>query len=239
MAALVLAVPMVLAFVMFDALRLQLLSIAWIIGAVFLSGRIEPVVSKWLIERGRREQAGIVAALQPPRIDRSKLLILCPRGDEASRWLRTWDAVARGPFAIAGVLLAFIEGLSRSRVYGNLADITVLGIDGGALASGFMIACAICSAGLVFSGVMRWPGYCREPLRANLFVEIGTDQTPGAAGTASHTAYSFDMARQGSRFTRGHLLHTAICDNAAVVSATLEWIRNGMRPDGQSVSRAF
>jgi hypothetical protein len=89
-----------------------------------------------------------------------------------------------------------------------------------------IVACAICSVGLIFSGIMRWPGYWREPLRANLLVAIGTAQTPRAAGTASHTAYSFES----SRIEHRHLRHTAICDNATAVSATLEWISGGVRP---------
>jgi hypothetical protein len=229
MASLVLAVPAVFAFVMLDTLHQPALALAWIVGALFLILKIEPTLSKWLIDVGRREQAGIVAALQPPRIDPSMLLILSTRGDEASRWLRAWDVVAQGPFVIAGVLLTLLEGLARSRLYRQLGDITVLGIDGWMLASGLIVSCVICSVGLIFSGIMRWPGYWREPLRANLLVEIGTDQTTRAAGATSHTACSFELAGDSSRIRHRHLLHSAICDNAAVVSATLEWIHKGTR----------
>jgi hypothetical protein len=229
MASLVLAVPAVFAFVMLDTLRLPALALAWIIGALFLILKTEPALSKCLLVMGRREQAGIVAALQPPRIDPSMLLILSTRGDEASRWLRAWDVVAQGPFVMAGVLLTLLEGLSRSRLYRQLGDVTVLGVDGWMLASGLIGSCVICSVGLIFSGIMRWPGYWREPLRANLLVEIGTDQTPRAAGSAPHAAHSFELAGKSSRIAHRHLLHSAICDNAAVVSATLEWIHKGPR----------
>src|SRR5687768_761306 len=145
-----------------------------------------------------RRRCGVV---QPPPIECAKLLILCSRGDEASRWLRTWDVVAQGPLVLAGALVAFVVALSRSGLPSNLADLTVFGVDGRALASGLLVLCGICSVGLMFSGIMRWPGYWREPLRAHLLADIGTDQTPSAAGPASHTAYSFDVARGSSRTT--------------------------------------
>jgi hypothetical protein len=253
MASVLLAVPLISAFLMLDALSLQLLAIAWIIGAVFLIVRVEPALSKWLIDLGRREQHRIIAALQPPPIDPSRLLILRTRGDEASRWLKAWDVVARGPFVIAGVLLTLMEGMSRSKVYGTLDDITLLGMNGWTLASSLTVAGVIGSVALIFSGIIRWPGYWREPLSANLLVEIGTDETPKAAGTTPHTTYLFDapsrsllrgtrfgvhaalrwagLAGQFSRVTRRDLLHTAICDNLAVVSAALDWISQGMRPE--------
>src|SRR5688500_13898345 len=72
-AILLLGAPLVVVFALLEALHLQHLSIAWIAGAAFLRGMLEPVVSKWLIQRARREQARIVAALQPPPIECAKL----------------------------------------------------------------------------------------------------------------------------------------------------------------------
>jgi hypothetical protein len=104
------------------------------------------------------------------------------------------------------------------------------------VAAGLIAACLICSVAPVFSGITRCPGYWGEPLRANLLVEISTDQTPRATGSASHAAHSLELAGESSRIKHRHLLHTAICDNAAVVSAMLERIGQGTdQPDRTDV----
>jgi hypothetical protein len=54
--------------------------------------------------------------LQPPAIDGSKLAVLCTDGDEAGRWLRTWDVVAQGPLVIGCLLLSLLEGASRANL---------------------------------------------------------------------------------------------------------------------------
>lgn len=169
----------------------------------------------------------LVALFGDPR-----LLILAPRGDEADRWLRWWDKAAHVPFVVTGVLVALLEGLSRSKLYVQLDEISVLGVDGWTLAGGFLAVCLLSSAGLMFSGVVNWPAYWREPLRSHLFVDTHTSQTPRWTGAAPHVPHVFDLSRP----SRKHLRHSAICADAAVASATLAWIRTGARPDAQSTA---
>jgi hypothetical protein len=76
------------------------------------------------------------------------------------------------------------------------------------------------------SSVVRWAEYWGEPLLANVLVEVATDRTPRASDGSSYTARAFDIRPQPvfGRDIRDHLRHTAICEDAAVVSAVGAWI---------------
>jgi len=237
---LMLAAAALLAFVALDALALPLAGFVWLIGSVLLMVTMKPVLARWLVATASDEQDAIVSALQPPVVDRSKLLILCARGDEASRWLRAWDVVAKAPFAIGCVLLTLVQvasranlpvmadGFARSTLHRGLEELRLFGFDGWSLGVGGIVLCVVWAAVLLFSSVMRWPGYWREPLLANVLVEIGTGRVPqGAIGAmGAHQARTFDVPPQTMRcrITRELLRHTAICDDARVAAAITDWI---------------
>jgi hypothetical protein len=135
---LMLGVPALIPFVVLDALHLTPIAFTWLGFAAFLMVEAEPRLRRWLVQTVAREQAEIVAALQPPSIDASKLAILCARGDEISGWLRTWDVVTRTPFVVGGVLFSIaavaarlnfpslLEGLTRSRFHRELDEMQIL-----------------------------------------------------------------------------------------------------------------
>ena len=247
---LTLGIAALFAFVVLDALSLPRVAFAWLIGSVFLMVKFQPALSKRLIDTATLEQADVLHAFLPPGIDESKLLILCARGDEARRWLRAWGVAARAPFVIGWVLLSIVQwgsrsnlpgivdGLGRSTFHRGLEGMAVFGFDGWALTVGVLILCVIWGPVLMMSSVIRWPGYGREPLLANLLVEIGTDSVPRANDGSVHTAYTFDVPPPSvrSRLTKGHLRHTAICDQPAVVSAISDWIGHGLRPGAPQTS---
>ena len=206
---------------------------------------MKPRLSRWLIQAATREQDEIVTTLEPPTIERAKLAIFCARGDEAVTWLRVWKVVAEAPLAVACVLLALVAGVFRfnlpiaidqlaaSTGLHGLDEMRVWGFDGLALTSLALMLSFIWMAVLMVTSVVRRPGYWREPLLANVLVEIGTDSVPPAEPTRMprrhdnpHHVYTFDIPPQspGSRLTREHLRHTAICDDPAVISSISDWI---------------
>lgn len=133
---------------------------------------------------------------------------------------------------IASVLLFLVSALSRTPLDRRLNDISVWNFDGWTIATGLIVACLLCLVVLTFSGLMRWPGYGREPLRANLLVAIRSERTPRAPGAAPHTAYTFDVPWPSGRGThiRRRLRHKAICSHPSAVAAIADWIRQGSRP---------
>jgi hypothetical protein len=110
----------------------------------------------------------------------------------------------------------------------------VFGFNGWALTGGVIVLGLIWAVVLMGSGIMRWPGYWREPLLANVLVAVGTNTIPAAVGDNTHTARAFDVPSPpvrlvqrsvGGGHTGGVLRHTAICDDPAVVAAIADWIR--------------
>jgi hypothetical protein len=246
---LILAVAIVSVFVALQALTLGFLAVAWIVLGALVMVKLTPALSEWLVGAGRLEQADVVAEFEPPAIDPARLLILCAQDDEATRWLRTWDAVAQAPFVVAALLftvfefgsrsslVVIAEELSRSAARHGLGDISAFRYDGWALGVGLMTVCLIWSVVLLFSAVMNWPGYWREPLRANLFVEMAAKSTPRAMDGCSHTTYTFDVALPSlrSRIIRGFLRHSAIYEHPDVVSAAVNWISHRARPSDREL----
>jgi hypothetical protein len=117
--------------------------------------------------------------------------------------------------------------LARSTLHRGLDEIYVFGIDGLALAIAGLALCLIWGLVLpLFSSVMRWPGYWREPLLANILVRIGSDRVPSAANGAAHTAHVFEVPRESlaSRIINDRLRHSAICEDGVVVGAIADWI---------------
>ncbi len=238
LAWLMLGVAALVPFVVLDALQLTRVALAWLLAAIVLIVRLQPALFRWVIDTAALEQADIVAAYEPPAIEPSKLAILCTRVDEARGWLRTWDLLARGPFVVGCVLLSVAEVAARTNLPSLLDGIAaktlrqgldafhVFGVDGWTLVMGGFVLCAVWGVVLMGSGVVRWPGYSREPLLANLLVEIGTDRVPGASGGTPHRAQIFDVPAppKRSRRIRGWLRHGAICRDPAVVGAIGDWI---------------
>ena len=231
--SLLLAAPAVLGFVLLYA-RSRRLAAAWLLAALLLGLRVQPLFARRVMAFVRRRQAAIVAALQPPSVDRSRLLILCTRRDEARGWLDAWDVLTQAPFIAGGLLLSLLNALSSGRLYAIVAD--ALGTLGWRLMLGSVAAAAIGGVWLLCSGLMRWPAYWREPLGANLFVQIGTDRIPRGGvtriGETMHAAQAIDLpahvplrpAGRLSRIKRRRLLHTAICDDEPALSAVADWI---------------
>ena len=245
MAWLTLTLTAVWLFMVLDALALP--AFWWLLPAAFLIVRAKPALAQWLMATARLEQARIVDALQPPSIDRSTLLILCARGDEARRWLRAWEVVAQVPFVAGCVLLAFVDAALRTnvptlidglaqRMFGRgLDQIGIFNVDGWAFWGVLIILCAVWGAALTVSSLLRWPGYWREPLLANVFVELRTRRTPDAAGDESHMAYVFDVSPQPGcgQGSRKGFRHSAICGHPAVATAISDWLADRSRPIGQ------
>jgi hypothetical protein len=235
---LILLVAALVPLMVFDALGLRSAAVVTLLGAPFLILTMKPRVTQWLTETATREQDDVVAALQPPAIDRARLAILCADGDEAGRWLRIWKLVAEAPVAIACVLLSIVSGtvrfnlpiaidqLATSTGLHGLDEMRAFGFDGWALSSGVMVLSLIWVGVLMVSSVVRRPGYWREPLLANVLVEISTSTVPSPSGHDCHQAYFFDVAREtGWGWIPGRQLrHSAICDDASVVSAIGNWI---------------
>ena len=225
-------------FLALDALGVPRIGLGWLIAAMALMWMTKPRLAPWLVEIAALEQAAIETAVQPPVVEASKLAILCTSGDEARRWLLTWDTLARAPFIVGCILLsvmevaarsnlpALIEGVAQRTIERGLDDIHVFGVDGLALViAGSLVLCFVWGAVLMASGIVRWPGYPRDSLLTNLLVEVGTDRVPRAAGVTAHGAVIFDIpAPTDSRRLRARLRHTAICRNQAVIDAITEWI---------------
>jgi hypothetical protein len=68
--------------------RVQPVLLTWVLGGVVLPATAHRPLSKWLIRKLYRQQSEIIAALQPPAINPSRMLILCSRRDEVRAWLR-------------------------------------------------------------------------------------------------------------------------------------------------------
>ena len=101
------------------------------------------------------------------------------------------------------------------------AAFRLFGVDGWTFVVDGLVLCVAWGVVLLGSGVVRWPGYFREPLLANLLVEIGTDRVPTAAGDTSHSARTFDVPAppKRKRRLRRWLRHSAICESEDVVAA--------------------
>ena len=135
------------------------------------------------------------------------------------------DLVAQAPFAIAAVALWIIGMVARVTASRSVqpdiwADAVIA----------ILLACPLV---LLFSGLVRWPGYGRQSLWAHLLVAMGIDRTPRERGASPHTAYVFDVSRssQPHQNVRRRLRHKAICTTPSVVSAIGDWIERGLRPD--------
>jgi hypothetical protein len=85
---------------------------------------------------------------------------------------------------------------------------------------------------LTASTVVRRPGYWKEPLLANVLVEISTGTVPPAPEASCHAAYFFDVSPGTipTGIISRPLRHSAICEDAAVVSTIGTWIGDGVRP---------
>ena len=237
-AGLMLGVAALVPFVVLDTLHLTRIAVAWLMAGIALIVKLKPALSRWVIDTVTLEQAEIVATYQPPSVDPSKLAILCTRGDEARRWLHTWDVIARGPFIVGCVLLSVVEVAARSNLLASadslawstlhrgLDTFRLFGVDGWTFVVGGLVLCVAWGVVLMGSGVVRWPGYSREPLLANLLVEIGTDRVPRGAGDTTHSARTFDVPAPPRRHRRIRrwLRHSAICENEDVVGAIANWV---------------
>ena|SRR5688572_3703938 len=162
-----------------------------------------------------------------------------PTRDEAGRWLRTWEVIAKAPFAIGCILLSIVgvaarfnlpavaDYLGRSTVDRGLDKMRLFGFDGWALTVGVLVLCGLWGVVLVATSIVRWPGYWTEPLLTNVIVEIGTSEIPRSTGGESHVAYTFDVQPPPAR---NRLRHTAISEEPAVVTGIAIWIGDGLRP---------
>ena len=149
-----------------------------------------------------------MAALQLPPVERAALEIFSARGDEAGRWLRVWKLVTEAPMAVGCVLLSIVGGMVRfdlpiavdhlgtSTDARGLDAVRAFGLDGWTALVGVLVLSLLWVAVLMVSSVVRRPGYWREPLMANVFVEIGTGTIPGAGAGDRHVAYLFDVRRR-------------------------------------------
>ena len=86
---LMLGTAALLSFLLIDSLNLAWGAFGWLVSAVALTVSLKPGLSQRLRDTATRAQSDVDAALQAPPIDPSKLVVLCARGDEAGRWLRT------------------------------------------------------------------------------------------------------------------------------------------------------
>ena len=235
----ILGITALAALVAIDAMNGRYLVSVWMLASAVAMVHTRPALMNWLIAAGQRGQTRIVRAYQPPPVERSRLLVVLPRGDEAGRWLRAWEVVATAPFLIGCLLLAaaevalrsnfavVLDRLAKSTLQRGLNEIYFLGLDGLALAIAGLALCLIWGVVLpIVSSVMRWPGYWREPLLANVLVRIGSDPVPPAPNEGSHAAHVFLVPRESlmSRVIYSRLRHSAICESSAVVDAIAEWI---------------
>ena len=245
MAWVLLGVLALAALALIDVLGVRYGFPGWLLGSALVMVKTSPGFATWLVKAGTAAQTNIVPVYQPPCIDRSRLFIVSPRGDEAGRWLRAWETVAKGPFVVGCLLLAVVEvGLrsnfavvldrfTKSTLGRGLDDIHVFGLDGLALAITGLALCVIWGLVLpLFSGIVRWPGYWREPVLANVLVEIGSNCVPIAGDGSVHMAHTFEVPRESlfRRIMNGRLRHSAICEHPAVVAAIGDWIRDRSRP---------
>jgi len=132
-------------------------------------------------------------------------------------------------FAFRSHLAAILDGLAESIFHRGLDDIRLFGLDGWTLAIAGLAVCVIWALGLlVISSVMRWPGYWREPLLANLLVRIGSHTVPAGG---DHTAHTFEIPRKSllRRIVNDDLRHSVICEQPVVASAISEWILDRSR----------
>ncbi len=227
----------VVPLMVFDTLGLRRAAVATLVTAPFVIVLMKARLARWLTDIAIREQDDIVAALQPPSVERARLAIFCARGDEASRWLRIWKVVTEMPVAVGSVLLFIVAGIARFNLPGifdgfarytfhSSVELRVFGLDERTLWSGVIALTLIWVAMLMVTSVVRKPGHWQEPLLANVLVEIGTSAVPSPVAGDCHTAHFFDVARQTtrSRIARRELRHSAICDDRAVVAAIAHWI---------------
>ena len=244
-----LVVAILSVFAVLDAFSLERLALAWIMLAAFFTLKLKPLLTEWLLDSGRLEEADLVANVEPPPIERSRLLALRVRGDEATRWLRTWNIVQ--PFIVTALLFALFvfEGVSRSTLV-EIADalswsigrrgldvVNVFGYDGWALGLGLTV-CLLGGILLMLSPLMNPPAYWGDPPRANLFMTLKTGSTPRALGS-SHTAYTVDLPPTSTRRRSldGLLRHSVIYEHPLVVSAVVNWIRHRARPAAGAARR--
>lgn len=239
---LLLSVAALVPLTVFDALSLRPAALASLLVSPFLIVAMQPRVARWLTEIAAHEQDEIVAAVQQPIIERATLAIFCARGDEAGQWLRIWKVLTEAPLVAGCVILGIVAAIARfnlpiavdhlttSAGLGGLNDMHAFGLDGWALMSGAVVLSLLWVAVLMVSSVVRRPGYWREPLLANTLVEIGTSTVPTAG--VEHMVHFFDVAGETARnrFASRALRHSAICDDASVVSAIGNWIADGVRP---------
>jgi hypothetical protein len=190
--------------------------LTWVLGGAFLTITADRPLSKWLIGVVRRWQSEIIAALQPPPIDPSRLLILCSRGDEVHGWLRAWDFVSHAPLVGAGVLLSTLGIAARLLLQSRFENEWPI----------VLVAVAITAATLVVSGVVRSPGYGREWVWPHLLVATRAARTPNEPSAEPHIAHLFDIPRPSARAERRRrrLRHKAICHTPAVAAAIHDWI---------------
>jgi hypothetical protein len=128
-----------------------------------------------------------------------------------------------------------LERLAQSIFPGAPQGVRLFGLDGTALAMAGLALCVICGLVLpLVSSMVRWPGYWREPLLANVLVEIGSRSVPVPSSGWAHSAHTVEIPREAlwRPVVNDRLRHSAICEHAAVVSAIGDWIRDGARPDG-------
>jgi hypothetical protein len=152
---------------------------------------------------------------------------------EAHGWLRPWDVISHAPFVVAGVLLSTLGIAARVLMQPRFEHAwpIVLG------------AVAVMAVIVVFSGVLRLPGYGRRWVWLHLLVAIRGAHTPHERSAGQHTAHLFDVARPSARAERWRrrLRHKAICtrslggirSNAALSCAACQVCRKtsqGPRP---------
>jgi hypothetical protein len=220
---LLIAAPVVAGALVLSAMwPLQPVLLTWVLGGAFLTVSADRPLSKWLIAVVRRWQSEILADLEPPPIDPSRLSILGSRGDEAHGWLRAWDRVSHAPFFIVGPLLSALAIVARVLLQSRFEDGWRM----------VVTAVAVMAAIAVVSGVLRWPGYGREWVWPHLLVAIRAVRTPNERCARRHIAHLFDVSPPSVRAARWRrrLRHKAICHTSAVITAVADWIARGVPP---------
>jgi hypothetical protein len=145
---LLVAAPVVTGALLLAAMWPQPVLLTWLLAGAVLIATTDRPLSKWLIGLVCRRQSEILADLQPPPLDPSRLLIPCSRGDDAHGWLRAWDIISHAPLVVASMLLSTLGIAARVLLQPRLEHAWPI----------VVVAVAVMAVIVVFSGVLRLPG---------------------------------------------------------------------------------
>ena len=219
----------------------------------FLIVTITPRLARWVRESALREQDDIVASLQLPSIEGSKVMVLCARGDEVRGWLRMWDVAAQAAFVTGGFLLWAVAAAARSNLWSSLTQLqgppfTRVRQDSNPrvrrLGTHHERPRAVWALGCR-ADVQQHRPVARILGRATVGQRARRNRITKhseRAGRDHRTAHKFDT-QPGSlrrRITTECLRHTAICEDRVIVSAVGDWMNQpGQRLFGAARTAAL